>query len=180
VQYCSRRGFARTLWYRSLHALGRYRAYRRVDWKRVRRLIFVCKGNICRSPYAEVIAKSEGLDAISCGLEAADGAQANPAALEAASRKGRDLSAHKSRPVTSITAGEGDLFIVMEPGHVEALDKFLGKESGCTLLGIWDRPGDPYIQDPYGADAACFDRSFSLIERSVREIAREIQKAKND
>lgn len=179
-RYGSRRGLARTLQYRFLNLLGRYRGYRQVDWERVERLVFICKGNICRSPFAELIARSEGLEAISCGLEAADGAMANPGALEAAARKGYDLSAHQSRKVASVEPMYGDLFIGMEPGHIIALEQYYGVTRNCTLLGLWSVPQNPYIHDPYGTAPACFDRSFTLIEQSVREIAHEAEKAKRN
>ena len=179
-RYGTRRGFIRTLWHRLLFVFGRYRKYRQVDWRQVDRLIFVCKGNICRSPFAEAVARSAGLAAISCGLDTVEGVGANPGALEAATRTGQDLSVHRTRTVTSITTGKGDLFVAMEPRQAETLEQFFGKDIDCTLLGVWCKPGYPYIQDPYGNKPACFDRSFSLIRQSVCEITREIQKAKNN
>ena len=59
--YGSRRGFVRTWWHRLRYLLGGYRAYRQVDWNSVERLVFVCKGNICRSAYAGALVTSRGL-----------------------------------------------------------------------------------------------------------------------
>jgi low molecular weight phosphotyrosine protein phosphatase len=49
--------------------LGGLRHFEHVEWNRVTRLVFVCRGNICRSPYAEVRARRLGLNAISCSFE---------------------------------------------------------------------------------------------------------------
>ena len=68
-RYGSRRGFALTLWHQAKNLLGMYRSYRQVHWESVGRLVFVCKGNICRSAYTEAVAKSLGVAAISCGLD---------------------------------------------------------------------------------------------------------------
>lgn len=176
-RYGGKRGFARTLQYRTLTLLGRYRRYRQVDWSRVERLVFVCKGNICRSPFAELVARDEGLETVSCGVEASDGAPANQGALEAADRMGYDLSAHRSRKLATEPVGNGDLFVLLEPAHLDALEQHHGQRRNCTLLGLWSRTRNPYIQDPYGTAPACFDRSFRLIEQSVRKIKHEIKKA---
>src|SRR5437588_1134030 len=49
---------------------GRHRQFKQIRWDRVARVVFVCHGNICRSPYAEGRAVSFGLPAASFGLSA--------------------------------------------------------------------------------------------------------------
>ncbi len=75
--YGSRRGALKAYWYRILYFFGHYRAYCQIDWDSIDRLVFVCKGNICRSAYAEVVAKSIGIDSISCGIDTVTGLPAN-------------------------------------------------------------------------------------------------------
>ena len=177
-RYGSRRGFAKVFWYKILYYLGCYKKYRKVDWRKVDRLIFVCKGNICRSPFAAAVAKSAGLDAVSCGVEAGNGVPASSCAIEAALRKGLNLVNHNAIPIDSILLKSGDLFVAMEPDHIKQIKSKFGADTCSTYLGLWYDHKYPYIPDPYGATSKYFDNCFDLIEKSVHEISSEIKKAK--
>ena len=173
--YGSRRGFALTYWHRFLYLLGRYREYRDIDWRSVERLVFVCKGNICRSAYAEAVARSLGLASISCGIDTVDGGPANEEAIRTAALKGIDLRAHQTTPLQSLNFEKGDLLIAMEPWQVEHLQQALGAGLCYTLLGLWGgRAVRPHIQDPFGASSVYFDNCFNYIEKSVYEVAKKI------
>ena len=172
--YGSRRGFVRTWWHRLRYLLGGYRAYRRVDWNSVERLVFVCKGNICRSAYAGVLADSQGVETASCGLNTRPGLPANERAVQAALLRGVDLKAHRTTPIEMLDIKKNDLFVVMEPWQAEQLKSMYGNEYGYTLLGLWGRPASPHVQDPYGKSKAYFNRCFSYIDMSVYEILRKI------
>lgn len=171
--YGSRRGFMRTCLYRARYLAGSYRKYRKINWDSVERLVFVCKGNICRSAYAEAVARSLGVDSISCGVETGVDLPANEDAIRVAAAKGIDLSKHKTTPVQSLSFREGDLIITMEPWQLEYISREYG-EGRCSLLGLWGRPVNPYIHDPYGASSVYFNYCFNSIEKSVHEIARKI------
>ena len=175
-RYGSRHGLIQIQWHRILYYLGRYNAYRQIKWNNVERLIFVCKGNICRSPFAELVARSQGMNSISCGIATRDGLSADENAIEAATRSGINLGMHVTRTVESLAIQEGDLFVVMEPWHGSVLRRRYGSSIECTLLGLWSSPVSPYIHDPYGGASAYFDRCFEQIERSVHGINNEIQK----
>jgi len=172
--YGSWRGFVRTWWAHFHYLLGGYQAYRKVDWDSVERLVFVCKGNICRSAYAEVLAKSLGIDAVSCGLHTKDGLPADDSAIQAAILRGIDLRGHKTKPIEALDPKMNDLFIAMEPWQAEQLRRVYGKEHECTLLGLWGQPIRPHIQDPYGMSAAYFDSCFNYIEKSLHEILSKV------
>lgn len=171
--YGSRRGFMRACLYRTRYLAGSYRNYRKINWDFVERLVFVCKGNICRSAYAEAVARSLGIDSISCGVETRIDLPANEDAIRAAVAKGVDLSRHKTTPIQSLTFREGDFFITMEPWQLEYISREYG-EDRCSLLGLWGRPVNPYIHDPYGASSVYFNHCFNYIEKSVNEVARKI------
>ena len=161
-----------------LFLLGGYRKYQKIDWPEVDRLVFVCKGNICRSAFAEAVAKSRGLNSISCGVETRDGLPANKGALEAAIRKGESLEPHKTQKITSVSVREGDLFVAMEPWQVRYLEENINGSLNCTLLGLWGKSALPYIHDPYGSVPDYFDHCFNRIEKSVNRMANEIRRAK--
>ena len=133
--YGSRRGAIRTYWYRFLCLFGKYRKYRQINWDSIDRLVFVCKGNICRSAYAEAVARSMGIDSISCGIDAVIGAPANEQAIKISAMRGFDLSKHKTTTVQSLTFKESDLLISMGPWQADYLVNHLPADIKCTLLG---------------------------------------------
>src|SRR5262245_48475458 len=97
-----------SLWQRRL---GFFRAYQRIDWQRVDRLVFVCRGNVCRSPYAEFRARAAGLCAASFGLYADAQKPAHEDVIRLASEAKLDLSAHRSRRSWELAITRRDLLI---------------------------------------------------------------------
>lgn len=154
--------------------LGSARRYRDVDWLRVRRLVFVCNGNICRSPFAEALARSRGLEAASAGITAAKGACAAPQAIATAAEFNIDLSAHRATYVGDFAFTPDDLVIGFEPVHLDRIGAFLGKPPLCqaTLLAAWLRPPNLYIHDPYGSSTDYFRLCFRRIDRAIEFLRR--------
>ena len=169
--YGGKRGFLEHLRTRTFYALGAYRRARTVEWPAVNRLVFVCKGNICRSPYACERARLLGVPAVSFGLEAVAGTSADPAAVENALLRGVDLSAHRSAKMDPDTIETGDLVIAFEPWHVsEVLRRGGGRTGFVSLLGIWATPIRPHIQDPFGRSRRYFQECFNIIDANVAEL----------
>jgi len=175
-RYGSRRGFIRACWHKILCLLGVYDNYRRIDWDKIDRLVFICKGNICRSAYAEAVARSLGINAISCGISAIVDAPANVDAVQIASQRGVDLKQHKTTPILNAVFRKTDLLVAMEPWQAESLNRILKASHYITLQGLWLPPLRPHLQDPYGHSAAYFDNCFEYIEKSVYEIAKKIKR----
>ncbi len=178
ANYGSFRGYLQTIFYRLYYYLGIYRNYRDIEWAEVERLVFVCKGNICRSAFAEAVAQSLDLKTASCGLYTVDGKEANKDAVFCAARKNYDLSKHKTTSVESLLVKKGDLFIAMEPWQIKGVEERIGKASMRTLAGLWTVPKLPHIVDPYEKDAAYFETCFNHIEKSVHEIAKNLNKTR--
>jgi protein-tyrosine phosphatase len=128
-------------------------AYEPENVATIRRLVFICKGNICRSPYAEAHARALGLPAISAGLEADPGKPANERFAQIARSLGVDLSTHRARHVSALELSAEDFVIAFEPAQADALRALYAGASGRAfgLLGMFRRPRAPYIHDPYGA-----------------------------
>jgi protein-tyrosine phosphatase len=177
--YGSRAGFIRTYWHHIQYLLGRYRSYRKIDWASIERLVFVCKGNICRSAFAEAVARSMGMEAVSCGLQTVMSAPANEDAVMTARGMGYALEEHRTLPIMYIVIHKTDLVIAMEPWQAEYIGRQLVRPHSYTLLGLWSRPVYPHIQDPYGSSSAYFKRCFSYIEDSVNGIVRQIEKSRS-
>lgn len=178
-RYGSRTGFVYTYWHRLLYFLGRYRKYRRIDWGAVDRLVFVCKGNICRSAFAEAVARSLGMEAVSCGLQTVLSAPASEDAAMTARKMGIHLEEHRTMPIMYMVLRKTDLLVAMEPWQAEFISRQLVRPHAYTLLGLWSRPVFPHIQDPYGSPSAYFKRCFSNIENSVHGIVKKIEKSRS-
>lgn len=176
ARYGSRRGYMRTSWYRIRYLVGGYRYYRQIDWQSVERLVFVCKGNICRSAYAEAVAKSLGIESVSCGVDTRHNFPANEDAIIAAESNGINLREHRTKSIQFLDVRDSDLFVVMEPWQAKYISREYGEKCRCSLLGLWGRPVSPHIQDPYGASSVYFNYCFNYIEKSVREITSKIAK----
>ena len=177
--YGSRTGFVRTYRHRIQYLLGRYRDYSNIDWASVERLVFVCKGNICRSAFAEAVARSLGMEAVSCGLQTVISAPANEDAVKTAREMGYALDEHRTTPIMYMVIQKTDLVIAMEPWQAEYIGRQLVRPHSYTLLGLWSRPVFPHIQDPYGSPPAYFQRCFSYIENSVNGIVKQIEKSRS-
>lgn len=165
--------------YRFLFLSGKYRQFQKIDWPSINRLVFVCKGNICRSAYAQAVAQSKGIESISCGIDTVNGEAANLQAIRAAAKRGANLKEHKTTTVQSLTFKQGDLLLAMEAWQLDYLLDYLPDDSVCSLLGLWRRPVLPHIQDPYGSSMQYFDACFQTIEESVSGIAKRINPQSN-
>ncbi len=169
--YGCKRGMLRACYHGLLDTTGRYSPLRRIDWSRVERLVFVCKGNICRSAYAEARARSAGLNAVSYGLITQGGDATPPAIRQVAAEVGIDLSSHRSSCGAAVTLAESDLILAMEPYQVDLLKA--GEVGGAqvTLLGLWCAEARPHIEDPYGLREDYIRHCFELIDRAVAAVA---------
>lgn len=136
------------------------------------RFVFICAGNICRSPFAERVARKIGLESISMGLSADDGAPINAVAAAHALRRGIDLSMHSARRLDARQISSEDLVLAFELRQAESLETMLeGRGAAVRLLGSFVGPQLYHQHDPYGLADAYFTRCFDGIERSVHAIA---------
>jgi len=136
----------------------------------MRRIIFLCTGNTCRSALAEGVARAHlgpgsGVTFESAGLYALDEAPATPDALRVAAEVGVDLSFHRARSVTREMVEGADHIYVMTRSQAEAL-----AHMGADLedrVASFDPAGED-IPDPYGADADAYrrvrDRIAAVVE----------------
>ncbi len=180
-KYGGRGGYARHLLHLAAYRAGLLTPYERPQLSHVGRVVFVCRGNICRSPYAELVGRASGLNCTSVGLSALEGREAQRGAIEAAMRRGRDLSRHRARPLIPEQVDEGDLFLTMEPGQAKILNTLAhGRSVRVSLLGLWCSSPRPYIQDPYGRPASWFDTCFALLEEAVTHLAEAMRASRRD
>jgi len=98
--------------------------------KNIKNILFVCKGNVCRSVLAEAIARKIASDQgltnitfISGGLEVSKKNPAEEHAISVARENGLDLTNHYSKPITREMIDQSDVILVVEYNHLKAIEK---------------------------------------------------------
>lgn len=152
--------------------LGRAPVRRPGSPEEIRRLVFVCHGNICRSAIAEAAARAGGIHAASFGLSTRSGAPAHPPAIAAAAAIGLDLSAHRTTRVEDFRVEAGDLLLAVETRHLRRLAALPGLAGvPRQLLGSFLSPPVPHLHDPYDLDPAympvCTRRIADAVTRLI-------------
>ena len=123
------------------------------------RILFVCTGNTCRSPFAEAVARHEGhVDVESAGLNAYAGDQPPEDAIVIARELGYDLSAHRARPLTEGLLARSNVVVGMTAAHVAAVG------GAARLLGEAD------LDDPIGRGRDAYRQVYAQIESDVRRL----------
>ena len=177
IKRASRRGAEALLHpYRRRKALESARASRDAG-----RVVVICLGNICRSPYAEVSLRAmlearriPGKVIVSGGL-IGPGRKVPDEALSAAGRLAQALERHESRLVSPEMLSPEDLLVVMAPGMASQVKRRLGYAAPTLVLG--DLDPDPVngrtIKDPWGGPPEGFTASFARIDRCLTELLDE-------
>lgn len=141
----------------------------------MRRVLFVCTGNTCRSSMAEGIFKHllalEGIDDVavsSAGVYALTGQPASPEAVEALAEWGIDISNHKARLLTPEMVREADLILTMTARHKMAVLEMVPEAAGkvFTLTEYVGFGGD--IPDPIGKPLFFYRQNAEEIRRLCR------------
>ncbi len=148
---------------------------------RIKHILFVCTGNICRSPFAEGLLKKlmqkKGLDDIvidSAGLLALPGNSASGLAQKVAAEYDVDLSGHIAKSVKKNIVDGSDLILVMENSHAkDLLHAFPEAEDKVFLIRRFARFGsrDRGIADPYGLNYEAYRFCFLDIQDCVSGLA---------
>lgn len=171
---------------RLTHSRARRRARSRLDRTGLpRRILIVCDGNICRSPYAEAYlrrrlqdAGRQGVEVESAGFFGPD-RPANEQGYALAKLRGVDLGHHRSRLIQRAAAPQADLVLVMTRRQREELIRRFGvSPERVELLGDFDVADPPRreIPDPYGKSEKFFEEVFGQIERSIQGVCAAIVK----
>ena len=172
-----RRAYHTTL--RLLHPARRRLAERDLRTRApVRSVLFVCHGNVCRSPYAEyhfrraMRVRGGMIDCRSAGF-IGPGREAPVHAIEGAFRRGHDVTAHRSELIEASPLRDADLVVVMAPDQARKYTAGFRPRGRVLVLGDLDT--QPIvrrtIQDPWNREPAVFDECFARIERCVERLA---------
>ncbi|WP_300454223.1 low molecular weight protein-tyrosine-phosphatase [Accumulibacter sp.] len=145
------------------------------------RILFVCMGNICRSPLAEAVtrgmAQRQGLAAMlevdSAGTHGHyhAGETPDPRAQRVAAKRGYDLSGIRARPVIEADFERFDRLLAMDEANLSALRRQC-PDASRTKLGLFldyaEGLGVAEIPDPYYGAESGFERVIDLCELAGR------------
>ena len=147
-------------------------------------ILFVCFGNIMRSPMAEALLRAEliraetvGFTIASAGLHAIPGNTAHPWALEAARHFGISLANHHALTVTPELIEKSDLIFAMDfQNQAELLAQYPNAGSKIRLLGVYaeGRWRDREIPDPYFGDVDATRECYRVLQVCIRNLAAEL------
>jgi len=146
-----------------------------------RSVLFVCTGNICRSPTAEAVlrhlAAEEGIDLRIASAGIGDwhvGSAPDRRAQHHAKGRGYDMSALRARQVRPSDFAEFDLILAMDGGHLQALQRMAppGQRHKVRLFIAGRDVPDPYYGGPEG-----FEQVLDLVEAACRDLLQEMKRA---
>lgn len=159
----------------------------RPDW----RILFVCMGNICRSPTAEGMLRQRlvetGLDTRvavdSCGTgDWHVGKPPDPRAIQAAAERGIDLRGLRGRQLRVQDFADHDEILVMDSDNLARVLALKPSESQARvarLLSYVDQP-DREVPDPYFGGEAGFQQVLDLLEAAVDGVVATLRQRLGD
>ena len=144
------------------------------------RICFVCLGNICRSPIAEIVMRSlleehgltDRVEVSSAGTgDWHVGERADARTLAVLTRHGYDGSQHRARLFGSDLFADYDLLVAMDQANVAALRRLASADESTQvrLLREFDPAAtDVDVPDPYYGGDAHFDEVLVMVEAACR------------
>ena len=149
-----------------------------------RQLLFVCKGNICRSPLAaayfngRVRERGHQMNVCSAGLETTTGKKAHPFARAVAKQHGFSLEDHLTALLTRELVYQVDLILVMEFAHRYKLLQTYPEAKGKVFqLGHFNEMLFTEIQDPYGGAQEDFEVCYQKLCQSCDKLVQRLDRA---
>ncbi|MCK6079491.1 low molecular weight phosphotyrosine protein phosphatase [Microbacterium sp. EYE_5] len=155
------------------------------------RVVFVCTGNICRSPMADVVFRwfvdqagfGDRVISTSAGTgEWHVGERADERTLEALDRRGYDGTRHRARQFSPDDFDRNDLVIALDRSHERILSEWARSPADADKLSLllsFDarRDGVLDVPDPYYGGPQMFDDVLGMIESASRALFRQLEPA---
>lgn len=160
-------------------------------------LLFVCTGNLCRSPMAEYLLRHHlgpktSWRVSSAGLNTVDGVAASQPAIEVLAEKGVDLAPHRSRSLTRAMVDAAELIVAMTNAQVQELRRRFPKARErsrlLTSFAAAKRQGlagdsaaaSEDIQDPIGGARSTYRRIGEEIDEALLDLILYLKQRENN
>jgi len=134
------------------------------------KIVFLCYGNICRSPLAAKLAEQQlnGVAIESAGFHENTGRSSPEKMLRIGNTFGLDLSGHRSGRITRDMLSSADLVVAMDLENLKSLRReFPEIQARTTLLGLFGNPPTVEIADPYLAEEAVASKISEQVRSGV-------------
>lgn len=161
---------ARSLYDRVLYPRRHLAVRRRLsNAQRPRRILVVCHGNLCRSPYLQAVLQRSLPDVAvtSAGFAGSDRAIPQISVAQSA-RRGLDLSRYRSQPITQSKISGADLVIVMDAEQARQVARmFRVKRERIVIAGDLEPMFEKSraIRDPWNQSIEAFKSTFDRLDR---------------
>ena len=169
---------------RMLSGMGVASLRRRPDTRGVSTIMFVCFGNIMRSPMCEALLKrmlpgpgDRGFVITSAGLHAVPGREAHPWALAAARNLGISLEDHRARLLSTEMVDAADVIFAMDYSNfTQILSRWKSAGKKVFMLGAYapNRCPETEIPDPYHGSASETVECYKVLGACVHNLAQDL------
>lgn len=146
------------------------------------RLLFVCSGNTCRSPMAEVLMRRaledghiEGVEVTSAGTDAFTGEAASANARAAVGERGLDLAGHRARRLDRGLIEEADLILTMTSRQKDRVVSLVPRAIEKTFTLKEFVSGERLdVADPFGQSLEAYRRAADEIAEAVARVVHRL------
>ena len=150
------------------------------------KVVFVCWGNICRSPIAERVAERAAADAGLSGVEFTSaatsreeiGAPIDPRAQQVLHAHGYRTGGHSAHQITAAEIADADLVIAAEPLHVDRMLRIAPDADNIALLSAYDPAAEPGsgLPDPWYGGPEGFEDTLAAVEAAMPGVLDEVRR----
>jgi len=145
----------------------------------VKNVLFVCTGNICRSPIAEglfrrLIGNRKDIEVVSAGVHAVRGQPPSLYAVQVCAEEGTDISGLRSQPLTATLVDQATHIFAMTGAHLETIQALFPHTAEKTfLLREFEEPGTTVwreVPDPIGLGREVYEHCARIIKNALPSV----------
>ncbi len=152
----------------------------------MKRVLFVCTGNVCRSPMAEglfreMVKGREDVEVESAGIGAMDGQKASTHSLEVLRDMGIDISRKRSNMLTPDAVRRATHIFGMTSSHKQAVETLFPAAAEKTFLlreflGGSAMGAEHEVPDPIGLGRDAYEKTCELIKEALPSVLEFVEK----